>query len=660
MQRHFVHVLSFTILAALCWCVMPALGQSPGAQNYLYWRSPHGRVGFYARRAKPGTVSPAATASFASDSFQGFYRFPAETQQFTLMQATTINGVSQPTAYYRDNFTGGETYDFGASNGDQLEATMTLPGGNVETWPAFTFYSSYNGQTDCWVSSQQYICNAMDIVILWFSETQCDAEGAYSMSFSRNGKVFYTGSFHLTPRIPPNTIPLYAQGNLLLTNTLEPWATDQVDNFCWLWNAYKKRNTPQPCNWALYPNAKKVTIWQIGCLMTDYAMMLSYHHAATTPGALNQWLSLNRGYDSGADVQPDAIVRFAQTNGVSLAFHRYDSPRGLPGSGLDDYASHNYVCAQGPTAMYVKHANFARSHFVLAYGKNDPALSTYLLKDPAGGINDQLQGLNLNQYDYQNTYFGLRGLEGHSQVYFSGIGWIAIHSPAELVLIDSQGRKTGFDPSTGTNYAQIPGATYGGESISDDNPLDTEDFSIDTKSLYWPTLSPDTYTLEVIGTQTGYYDLDLHYSDPQFNQANSSFQDLPIASGQVESFTFSLPMATGGGFAISGGFAGGGQRPATVDKFLTYANPTNRSTTMPAGVYSFPLIVFYGPSTNPASFAAVLDGMNVTALFRPQPGGMNFVALPLSLGRNVLKLSIQGTAGGRTATDTDRLVFKTQ
>lgn len=64
-----------------------------------------------------------------------------------------------------------------------------------------------------------------------------------------------------------------------------------------------------------------------------------------------------------------------------------------------------------------------------------------------------------------------------------------------------------------------------------------------------------------------------------------------------------------------------------------------------------------GPLRPSTTFTAELNGRDVSALFRPGAGSGESVRLPLAPGRNVLKLSVQGTAGARQATDTDRLVF---
>ena len=108
---------------------------------------------------------------------------------------------------------------------------------------------------------------------------------------------------------------------------------------------------------------------------------------------------------------------------------------------------------------------------------------------------------------------------------------------------------------------------------------------------------------------------------------------------------------------LSGGFDGGGQRPKDVNKFLTYANPSDSQTDLPAGTTTFPLMIFYGSNMITPSFKASLNGVDITSLFNPNPGSHETVPINLAAGRNVLSLSTDGNLPTRVATDTDRLVF---
>jgi uncharacterized repeat protein (TIGR01451 family) len=99
-----------------------------------------------------------------------------------------------------------------------------------------------------------------------------------------------------------------------------------------------------------------------------------------------------------------------------------------------------------------------------------------------------------------------------------------------------------------------------------------------------------------------------------------------------------------------------GQR-ADVNAFLSYESPTQATTSLPAGTTSFSVIIFYGSMIDPATFHAALNGLPAAG-FVPVPGTLQKVTIPLSAGRNVLTLEVNGTrSDGRTATERDRLTF---
>jgi hypothetical protein len=285
--------------------------------------------------------------------------------------------------------------------------------------------------------------------------------------------------------------------------------------------------------------------------------------------------------------------------------------------------------------------------------------NTFFLKDPMTGSGDLLSG-TVPPTNYDNISRGTRQFQGPDLngviSTFSGNVTVRIHSPAELLITNSAGQKTGFDPITHTSFSQIPNAVYLHENITDptddsDNPAET-----DTKVLDLGSPAADTFTLTVTGTDFGSYRLEFRSLDPNFKLTAARIRDVPTSPGSVQMFTFTTPIVTGQPFFLSGGFDGGGQS-AEVDHFLTYANPTKARTTLPSGTTTFPLFIFYDAHVVASSFAAVLNGTSVSNLFHPAPGSFEVVNIPLAAGTNVLKLSISGNLPGRIATDTDRLVF---
>jgi hypothetical protein len=138
------------------------------------------------------------------------------------------------------------------------------------------------------------------------------------------------------------------------------------------------------------------------------------------------------------------------------------------------------------------------------------------------------------------------------------------------------------------------------------------------------------------------------------------FVDVPITPGEVHAYSFQYDRSNPDQqLVVAGGFTGGGQRK-DVDALLSYVAPAERQTRLPAGVRTFVLRIMYGRGIDPGSFTAELNGVDVRSLFHPAAETQESVSLALQPGRNVLKLSVRGTAGKHLATDADQLVFLTQ
>ena len=75
----------------------------------------------------------------------------------------------------------------------------------------------------------------------------------------------------------------------------------------------------------------------------------------------------------------------------------------------------------------------------------------------------------------------------------------SINLPNALMLVDSQGRRTGKDPISGATYHEIPDTSYFEEGRSG--------------QLYFFTPATGQYTLYVLGGQTGEYHLDSRVDD---------------------------------------------------------------------------------------------------------------------------------------------------
>lgn len=563
--------------------------------------------GIPTRELARGKIAPLAN----NVSFDGFVRFPAE-QGDQFFQNMTSN-----TSYYRDSFTGGQTSISGAANGDRFDATITFPTGA----PAVFSPVTYDGNTNCFLFPTA-VCGSNSITIIWFVQSQCSV-GDFSGTWSTNGAQFFTGQYTQQPRTPPNKVPLYNQGAYL----------DAYDTIC----RTTTSNAVHHCDGR--PNEVALTIKAKGCALSSAAMVLSYHHITVDPPTLNTWLINHNGYDLRGNIYWDAVARYARTTTGHNDALTYLGP----GGNLE-----NAICANGPAIVSVHNGG----HWVTAIGR-DQARTTYLINDPNGGIESSLAAR------YNNTFGAVRRYSGPEFSITDVNGLVfRFHSPGELLITDTLGRRTGTDPLTGQTFNEIPDSSYELVSLDDetdpDNPVPADDVTKDLELVRPPD---GEYTLRVTGTGTGTYDLENRSADAQGTPSQATFTNVPITPGAVHTYIIQHSKAPGSTVSVAGGFNGGGQRPRDVNKFLTYIAPGDSPVNLPAGTTTFSLLIVYGSTIIPSTFSAQLNGVDVTNLFNPVAGTSQMVNLPLASGKSVLQLSVNGNLPSRVATDSDRLIF---
>lgn len=662
MMINSVSRLLFSVVSVISLLVtLSHAQQAPAIQGQVMMRA--------ADRAQVRQPWSGATQLAAStlDTFFGTIRFPAElNNQFFQPQ-------QNDTAYFRDFFTGGFTEDQGV-DGQSISAQLVTADNQTISFSPITFFATLNGAHDCWVGFGSTICNAPILDVFWFAQTQCFRTGTFIMTFFRQGTPFAKRGYQIKPTVPPHTVPGDSNdpvpGDPVASYDQNFYSGVQYGNFCSFTVVVNTPRGPQtreeiadckePPAGASLPGTT-ASIGKLGCALTDLTMVLGYFGAFTDAPTLNEFLTKNDGYDDVGGINWPVVTRYAASRNLQLSYSGRTNDVTIGGDFL-----RTPTCSKGPTLVKVQHtvgtSPRVHNHFVTVWGQDgDPATvsNTFFLKDPMTGTGDLLSG-TVPPANYDNISRGTRQFQGPDLntviQTFNGSVTVKIHSPAELLITNSAGQKTGLDPITHTSFAQIPNAVYLNDSITDPNDGSDNPAESDTKSLDLGAPPPDTFTLTVTGTDFGSYRLEFLSFDPNFKLTAARIRDVPTSPGSVQMFTFTTPIVTGQPFPLSGGFDGGGQS-AEVDHFLTYANPTKARTTLPTGTTTFPLFVFYDTHDIASSFAAVLNGISVSNLFHPTPGTFEVVNIPLTAGTNVLKLSISGNLPGRVATDTDRLVF---
>lgn len=116
--------------------------------------------------------------------------------------------------------------------------------------------------------------------------------------------------------------------------------------------------------------------------------------------------------------------------------------------------------------------------------------------------------------------------------------WIGLASPAELLITDSQGRRLGHNPTTGETFNEIPGGTYSCDGIN--NPLSDAETAHCEKVLYIQNPEDDVFSLQVIGTGAGDYDLTVStngsYDNHEWGHTASA-----TTAGEIDSYVIDVP-----------------------------------------------------------------------------------------------------------------------
>lgn len=586
----------------------------------------------YARHtsARATAHTAAAPAARSNSVFEKFVRCPfGDPSNPDCSNISSWKHADDHIGYYRDVIFAGSTIISNARDGETWTASFVRPDqsqldfGTVE----------YDADTDCFnFPGQPPICGSSSIRIFWYFNSQCAQTGLWYFRAYNDGAKFADVQFQFKPLLGAEE---ELAGKLVPFSQADPaWADDPYGNICHM----PGEKITFPCS-ENKPGKVPWTMKELGCGITSSATVLRYHGVDTDPKRLNAWLSENKLYDDEGDLKDNQfIVHYARHLGVEMSLEAMRS-----GSFKD--VSDN-VCLYGPVILRVRDDN----HSVVALGQDD-GLTTIKILDAMNGLRRELFGGYNNLFDNYTVYAGpereFRDDRSNVKINF--------FSPVEAFVVDPLGRRQGLDPRTGTRYDEIPDAFYGGAStIGPERPEGYEP----PKLLNLLRPAEGAYTLTVVGTGEGTYDADFVMYDSAHGRSEQQYADIITAPGVVHTYKIEFSKSPGSQLVTTGGFDGGGQRPRDVNKFLSYAQPSDANTALPAGTTSYQLLVFYGAGVIPSTFRAQLNGADVTSLFSPSPGGSQAVALPLQSGRNVLQLSVDGNLPNRVATDSDRLVFE--
>jgi len=206
-----------------------------------------------------------------------------------------------------------------------------------------------------------------------------------------------------------------------------------------------------------------------------------------------------------------------------------------------------------------------------------------------------------------------------------------VRSNTELLLTDPRGRRLGR--LRGHTVREIPRASY-----------DTGTGDIEGRELEVIRPVAGDFTLEVTGTAAGAYDLSVHVAN-RTGQSGEPFEiiGLPTRAGETHHYLLRNDVTP----RLAGALG-------HDTRLLSYAVPTTSRVELPRGEIAVTLVILYAPTIARETFRATLDGRDVTARFKPRPGGAEAVRLPVATASSTLVLSVQGN--GVVHTDTLEIV----
>lgn len=281
------------------------------------------------------------------------------------------------------------------------------------------------------------------------------------------------------------------------------------------------------------------TIGGCGCAITSLSMLggrygikTGYDGTAVNPRNMNAWLKANNGYTAINTVRWYYSLQYlSQQLGFSTL--QLDSL-----NSTDMTAITQSVGAGQPGIAFKK----SKGHYLVL--TDVLASGGFAVKDPFWYLTEttnDVKDVANHVQNYGDTVDQV-SLYSHSNVPRPFPRWVEIQlgSPAELLVTDSQGRRTGYDVSTGQIINEIPGSTY--TQAAGPATADTLAAGVHLpKVLAISAPTDDLYTLSVIGTGDGPYTLSVDtgggYDASEINHTVAA-----TAPQQIDTYIIDVPV----------------------------------------------------------------------------------------------------------------------
>ncbi len=331
---------------------------------------------------------------------------------------------------------------------------------------------------------------------LWFTEVQGNKIGRVNLSNLLTPTPSPTSTLSPTPTLPPGTlnVPLLKQGIAPFTDNNPSWEGTEYDH-----------GTKQTL-WC------GTTIADCGCAMTSMAMILRYYGivnpvdgAITTPTTVNDYFNRNTQCGSGGCVSLGysfGDVRWAAVGDYAAEAHSnygtqkiiYDGGGAYNATTLAQDINDGRPVILGVPGHWVVGTGITDNTFAI----NDPLFTRTHLNDPAYG-NTASQGMRR----YKKTNSDFSSIE------------VAVKAPAQVIITDPHGKKTGYDSTAATIVQEIPNSNYFFDEAYHDGtgerPAPPANAGVHWAIVQTPIAGK--YQIEVIGSANQEYSFAVYGSD---------------------------------------------------------------------------------------------------------------------------------------------------
>lgn len=286
------------------------------------------------------------------------------------------------------------------------------------------------------------------------------------------------------------------------------------------------------------------TMAQVGCAVTALTDILASYNLIklpnfenVDPGTVNRYLGLP---SNGSSHTGCYIIWANAGKSLNHTIHDYRPPT----TSYEQRIARIDEALQANNLVIVGFPNVDGKHFVVFYQKapNAPDGSPdYYIADPYR-YPPYATGDRSGKSLYQAYNKTLKQMASSFQVEVMdnkspepGRTWVIVaHSPVEMLITDSNGQRTGYDPETGTYVLEIPDSSYGPEDgIVDDTGVEPTLPEV----LYFGqnSLENGTYKVEVIGTGSGQYELDFAVANGPMDTEIQSISGT-TTPGQIDTY----------------------------------------------------------------------------------------------------------------------------